>query len=166
MKKSLLTAMFFCLTVIPLLAFTDDFESGDDWTTVSGSINQSVNENHTPGGMFSLEGFATFSQPAEAVRQETSAATTQRWRVEGYVFTNAANRVQFGWYDNSTAGFLHNVNNTNTWVYVADTIKFVANDFDVDFYVTGIGTDAYLDDVATYQIPTSIPEEFWKNLSE
>lgn len=167
MKKFLLTIMI--VTVMGTLGwgFTTDFEDGtlEGWVDTQGSINVSANENHTPGGMFSMEGIGSFT-PAEADYKETSAATTERWWVRGYVFSNVANKVQFGWYDNATSGLLHSVTNINTWVYVADTIKFVASDFNVDFYAPGIGTDAYLDDVADFQIPTSIPEELWKDVYE
>jgi hypothetical protein len=171
MKVFLCTFIALMVFVVPVFAqFTDDFEGGSldpAWVHVSGTINISLNENHTPSGMFSMEGVATISQPAEAVRQETSATPGQTWWVEGWVWTNVANKVEFGWYDRSTAGLLSKVNSISNWVYVVDTITFSGADFDVDFYAPGIGTDAYLDDVATHKVinedPTLLPPSYSNN---
>ncbi len=158
------TALILTLTVMsPLYAqFTDDFEEGNSWTTVSGTINQSISQNHTPGGMFSLYGFATFSHPAEAVRRENSSVAGETWKVEGWVYPSGG-RIEFGWYDHSLSA----VATGSSWKLVSDTITFQPGDtFNVDFYISGTGGNAYLDDVSTVKIveATSVPSHIWEEL--
>jgi len=127
-------------------AFTDDFEGGNPWTDNQGSVNISITQNHTTGGMYSMLGVATFSAPAVAYRQETSAAVGESWTVTGWIFRNGGT-VQFGWNDHTLS---NQSGSTNTWVQVTDTITFSTGaTFDVKFFVSGTGTQAYLDDVVT-----------------
>jgi hypothetical protein len=163
MRKMLMAICAGIICISPAWAeFTDDFEEGNTWMTLSGTVNQSISQNHTSGGMFSLYGFATFSQPAEAVRQETSAMAGETWIVQGWVYPSGGH-IEFGWYDHT----LSTVATGGGWVLVSDTITFKSGDsFNVDFYVSGTGGNAYLDDVSTKKVlqQTSVPSKLWEEL--
>ena len=151
-----LTSIILILGMSLGLAFSDDFEGGNDWTVLSGTINDSISMNHTTGGMMSMVGVATFSTPANAVKQENTAAVGQRWQVTGWVYKNGGT-VYFGWYDNTSEP---TVSGNNTWVQVTDTYTFTSGaSFNVDFYVSGTGVQAYLDDVSTSKLT---PVENWE----